>query len=107
MRSPFVPDTYALIGPLWLWSVMVAAVSLAPPSLATPEAGKNTGCCGGCCFSCRSFVLPVEGVPLPGPAGRVLLSLVPQAFALALVLRALWRPVELASATPAAGGEPA
>lgn len=89
LRSPFVPDTYALIGPLWLWSVAVAAVSLTPAEAG----GKKRLAAWLLLFLPLAFVLPVEGIPLPGPVGRILLSLVPQAFALGLLLRTLWRPV--------------
>ncbi len=65
MRSPFVPDAYGLIGPL-------LAVERGDRRRFAGAAGSRAGAAPAplaAASSAASFVLPVDGVPLPG-SGR-------------------------------------
>jgi alpha-1,2-mannosyltransferase len=86
LRSPFVPDTYGLIGPLWLWLLLVAEKRGQDlPKLAA-------------LFVPLAFVMPVVplawqnvGEPLLGPTAYILIASISQVVSLSLIAWMLFR----------------
>ena len=90
LRSPFEPDAYALFGPLLLLLLLV------PELPAWPRTYVGVGLA----WIVLSTVLPFSGMPLPGPVGRVLLSLAGQVLGLVLAVREILRRTPLATFEP-------
>lgn len=99
LRSPFQPDAYALFGPLWLLLLLL------PELPGRPRTYLGVGLA----WIVLSTVLPFSGMPLPGPVGRVLLSLAGQLLGLVLAVREIVRrpPAEAAEVEAAASLAPA
>lgn len=80
LRSPFVPDIYAMIGPLWIWALLVAE-----------KRGKSLGVLA-LLFVPLVMILPLGGGPDLG-SGKVFIlwSLIAEIPALALIFWMLFR----------------
>lgn len=92
LRSPFVPDAYALFPAVWLWSLVAASMPARPRVLVGLAL----------LWVALATVLPFSGMPLPDAELRLALSTSSQFAAIAL---SLW--VVLRSGGPARGGDPA
>lgn len=80
-RSPFVPDTYGLFPLLWIWSLLAA--------IAAPGRGRIALL--ALLWIPLAASLPFSGMPLPDLTGRLVLSTVSQAVAVAVCLWVLLR----------------
>ncbi len=97
-RSPFVPDTYGLFPLLWIWSLLVA--------IATPSRGRLALL--ALLWIPLAASLPFSGMPLPELTGRLVLSTLSQAVAVAVCLWVLLRrPARtVAPVSPSAAAAP-
>lgn len=90
-RSPFVPDHNGLFAPLWLWSLIAAAVVLNRRNVLWLTLA----------WVLLGLVLPFSGMPLPEVLARLALSTSSQLLAIGLCLWALLRkPSRLGEAVP-------
>lgn len=80
-RSPFVPDHNGLFAPLWLWSLVAAAVLLSRRNVLLLTAA----------WVLFGLVLPLGGMPLPDVFTRLALSTSSQLLAVGLCLWVLLR----------------
>lgn len=81
LRSPFVPDAYALFPAVWLWSLVAAA---APTR-------RNAIVALALLWFVLAAVLPFSGMPLPDVGLRLMLSTTSQLAAIALSLWTILR----------------
>jgi hypothetical protein len=95
-RSPFVPDHNGLFAPLWLWSLIAAALLLTRRNVLWLTVA----------WVLLGLVLPFSGMPLPEVTSRLALSTSSQLLAVGLCLWVLLRkPSRLGEAMPIAAGD--